>query len=103
MRAIIVLFAAFVLAGCVAGTKFTNQQVDQIQVGSTTESELLEIFGSPSSTSVSAGGGKSFAWIWSYSSIGGVRSGSRVLNVILDSDGVTKDYSVSNYTAPGLF
>lgn len=103
MRAIIVLVAAFVLAGCTFGTKFTKQQVDQIQVGSTTEPELLEIFGSPSSTSVSAEGGKSFAWIWSYSSVGGFRSGSRVLTVILSPDGVTKDYSVSNYTSPGLF
>jgi hypothetical protein len=104
MKSIVLTIAmAVLLAGCASGTRFTQRQVDQIEIGATTEAELIQIFGDPTSSTVSAEGSKTLAWMWSYSSIGGFRSGAKVLTVMLSPDGLAKDYGVSNYASPGLF
>ncbi|HCL15736.1 MAG TPA: hypothetical protein DIC61_11175 [Pseudomonas sp.] len=90
------------LAGCVSGNRFTQQQVDQIQVGTTTERDLLSIFGAPAAVSAQSDGTKTLIWTWAYASLGGVRSGSKMLSVSLGQDGKAKDYNVSSYSSPGF-
>jgi outer membrane protein assembly factor BamE (lipoprotein component of BamABCDE complex) len=55
------LFAwmVLILAGCVSsGTKVTQQQLTQFQVGKTTEAEVIAAFGAPTSSSVATDGSK---------------------------------------------
>uniref|UniRef100_A0AB39BYG4 Lipoprotein SmpA/OmlA domain-containing protein n=1 Tax=Pakpunavirus sp. TaxID=2833053 RepID=A0AB39BYG4_9CAUD len=98
LSALLIIF----LAGCVSGQRFTQQQVDQIKVGVTTEKDLLNIFGAPMAFNAQSDGSKTLVWTWSYASLGGVRSGSKMLSVTLGPDGKAKDYGVSSYASPGF-
>lgn len=99
---VIAALLAVLVSGCVSGQRFTSQQVQQIEVGTTTEKDLLNIFGAPMAFNMQSDGSKTLIWTWSYASFGGVRSGSKMLSVTLDPDGKTKDYGVSSYTSPGF-
>jgi hypothetical protein len=99
---LIAALLAVLVSGCVSGQRFTRQQVEQIEVGTTTEKDLLNIFGAPKAFNMQSDGSKTLIWTWAYASFGGVRSGSKMLSVTLAPDGKAKDYGVSSYTSPGF-
>ena len=97
------LLVSVMLTGCVSGNRFTVGQVSQIEPGITTESELVESFGEPTSFHLHSDGSKTLGWSWSYAAIGWVRSGAKTLTVRLGADGKTKEYGLSSYTAPTIW
>ena len=97
------LVAAVLLSGCVSGNRFTTGQVSRIETGVTTELELLESFGKPTSFHIHSDGSKTLSWSWSYAALGWVRSGAETLTVRLGEDGKAKEYGLSSYTAQTLW
>ena len=56
--------AALMIVGCVSsGTKVTQQQLTQFQVGKTTEGEVIAALGSPNSVSVLPDGSKTDVYL----------------------------------------
>lgn len=101
-KQIIVIFAAIALSACVSGKRFTQDQVDQIKLGTTTESDLTSLLGKPMSYQVESDGSRSVAWAWSYVAFAGVRSGSEVLTVSFGPDGKATKYGVAKYKSPNF-
>ncbi|WP_442757841.1 MULTISPECIES: outer membrane protein assembly factor BamE domain-containing protein [unclassified Pseudomonas] len=94
------VFVSLALSACVSGKRFTQEQVDQIKIGSTTEADIAAILGEPMSYQIESDGSRSVAWAWSYVAFAGVRSGSEVLTVSFGPDGKATKYGVARYKSP---
>ncbi|AIR90231.1 outer membrane protein assembly factor BamE domain-containing protein [Pseudomonas cremoricolorata] len=98
----LIIFMALALSACVSGKRITQQQIDQIKVGETTEADVAAMLGKPMSYQVESDGARSVAWAWSYVAFGGVRSGSEVLTVTFGPDGKATKYGVAKYNSPNF-
>lgn len=104
----IAILTAALLTGCASvGNNFDESKVSQIKKGETTENELLQMFGGPQNRSVTSEGQTILTWMYTESSVkgesfipyagafvGGTRSKSKTLNVVLQ-DGKVQSYAAS--------
>lgn len=92
------LGCALLFAGCAirVGTPFKTDQVQQIQVGKTTQAQIVELFGQPTSQGLKDG-----RPLWTYLSArvpltGGTARGT-VLSIEFDDQNVVHTYSYVPY------
>lgn len=97
------------LVGCAsAGKNFDSRKVPQIEKGRTTEAELVQMFGEPTSRGLKTGGIKTLSWVYAESRVkgetfipfagaflGGTDTKTKTLIVALASDGTVSDYEYS--------
>lgn len=94
---VVTLFIALGVAGCAIriGAPFKTDQVPQIRVGTTTQAQVVEYFGQPTSKGVKDG-----RPLWTYLSarlsLGGTATGT-MLSVEFDDRGVVSSYSYVPY------
>jgi cytoskeletal protein RodZ len=106
---LVLLCLSLALAACASsGTNFDETKSSSIEKGVTTENELVQTFGPPTSSTVSADGTKTLVWAYAHSQangesfipfagswVGGVHTKSKALSVTLRHNRVT-DYAVSH-------
>lgn len=89
------------LAGCttsptVTSEHYSQEDIDSIQKGVTTENTVLQMFGTPISQTVDALGNKKYRWTYEYDSGGGDnRVEIKALDVTTNKKGVVEFYSSS--------
>ena len=101
---IVSLLFVFILVGCVSrhiiGTPINESKLNDIKIGVTTRTKVLELFGTPFKTE-SQGGGQSLLYVYAESFVRttGVyntrRDTADILNILINSDGIVTDYSFS--------
>jgi hypothetical protein len=106
LMCVLVLFFSVGCASHKSGVEFGAAEVDRIEKGVTTQEELTTLIGPPSSTGFGAEGTKTLIYQYSEAKgkasnlipfvgmfTGGVDVNRRVLTILLDEDGVVKDYT----------
>ncbi len=101
---IVSLLFVFILVGCVSrhiiGTPINESKLNDIKIGVTTKTKILELFGTPFKTE-SQNDGQSLLYVYAESFVRttGVyntrRDTADILNVLINSDGIVTDYSFS--------
>lgn len=83
------------LTGCVSvGEEFRTPTADMIKNGTTTRSELLQLFGSPTQVGIEDG---NQTWTWAYVRAGAFsRTLSKELHVVFTERGIVKSYSYTS-------
>ena len=95
-QALIAVFIAILLAGCASrGTPIDRAQVDQIEPGITTYSELVDTFGNPASTGYNQDGEMTATWFYVYVGAFGSVSEQQILAVLLDSAKFVKEFNLT--------
>ncbi len=103
LRRSISLCAALLVAGCAStGTNFDESRLSEIRKGETTEAQLVGLFGQPESRSINSENVTTLAWVYAEARVkgesfipyagafmGGTRSKSKTLTVLLAEDKVT--------------
>ena len=113
MKFVQVTLLAIVIAGCSSvGTPISQEKVNQIRVGVTTEADLFLLFGTPSTKTLDPSG--TIVLIWAYSAastkaetfvplagpfIGGYNTRLQQLTVLIDRKGRVERWTMN--TAPG--
>ncbi|EAZ98369.1 outer membrane protein assembly factor BamE [Marinobacter sp. ELB17] len=65
-KLLVMVFAAFVLAGCATtGNDFSSNQIDEIVVGQTTKADIVSWFGEPSSRTKSTDHDAIYTYLYS--------------------------------------
>ncbi len=110
MKNIILLTLVLLAAGCAStGTKFDAAQVQTIERGQTTRSELETRFGKPMAVGFDGDGRQTATWIYSHARsqaqsfipiagafVGGVDVQMQQLVVLFDAAGVVSDYNYND-------
>jgi outer membrane protein assembly factor BamE (lipoprotein component of BamABCDE complex) len=97
MRRIAVCLAMLVFVlGCATaekGRSFDNQKAQQIEVGKTTEAEVVAMLGAPYRTKTSSNGEKKFRYAHGQAKVvlGSVSSNYKVVDITFDRNGVVKE------------
>lgn len=97
MRKIAVCLAMLVfLFGCATaekGRSFDNQKAQQIDVGKTTEAEVVAMLGAPYRTKTSSNGEKKFRYAHGQAKVvlGSISSNYQVVDITFDRNGVVKE------------
>jgi outer membrane protein assembly factor BamE (lipoprotein component of BamABCDE complex) len=111
-----IVFAALLavaIAGCSSvGTPISQEKVNQIRIGVTTEPDLLLLFGNPSTKTLDPNGSIVLTWVYSSAStkpetfvplagplIGGYSTRLQQLTVLIDRKGRVERWTMNN--APG--
>ena len=96
------LLTLFAISCASAGNNFDESKISQIKKGETTEADLVAMFGEPQNRSVNSDSGLTLTWIYAEAKVkgesfipyagafmGGTRSKSKTLSVILADNKVT--------------
>ncbi|MNQ84260.1 hypothetical protein D3C85_993820 [compost metagenome] len=85
------------LAGCAtSGTKITQGQLNQVVSGQTTHSDLVRLFGPPTSEVYSSDGTQVMGWGYAHVGFAGIGTEIQGVSMIIGPDG-----TVSGYTRTG--
>lgn len=96
MRSILVasIVLTAVLSGCASsGKEITQEQVDRIVQGQTTQDQLISIFGKPMAEQYNSDGSRVLTWGYAYVGFMGAGTETQGLSVILGPDGKVTGYS----------
>lgn len=85
----------FLLLGCATaerGRTFDTNKATQIEIGKTTEAEVISMLGSPYRTKTSSDGEKKFRYAHGQAKVilGSIDSKSQVMDILFDKNGVVK-------------
>lgn len=101
MRLILVLMLALVMAGCASsGRQIDPSMIDQIEHQQTTRSDLVSMFGQPTSETVNSDGSAILNWTYAYVGYAGIGTKVQGLTVVINESGTVESYSKSDST-PG--
>ncbi|HUJ79104.1 MAG TPA: outer membrane protein assembly factor BamE [Nitrospiria bacterium] len=91
------LICALFITGCAIriGTPFKTEQVPQLQVGKTTQSQVVEYFGEPESKGLKDGR-PLWTYLFARLSLGGTATGT-ILSIEFNEQGVVSSYSYVPY------
>jgi outer membrane protein assembly factor BamE (lipoprotein component of BamABCDE complex) len=103
-------FLVLAVAGCSSvGTPIARDKVNQIQVGLTTEQDVLRMFGVPSTKTIDISGRQVLSWIFSSASakpqtfipvagafIGGYNTRLQQLTVLIDKKGRVESWTLND-------
>jgi len=104
MKRIILILIPALLIGCATtvGKKFDAEKISLIRRGQTTETQLVEWFGQPMSTTIMESGNRKHVWLYGEAGFGSFRQNS--LEAILSTNEIVVDYvaqlNISNTNAP---
>lgn len=97
MRAAAIVVIALALAGCAtSGTKITQGQLNQVVSGQTTRSDLVRLFGPPTSEVYGSDGTQVMGWGYAHVGFAGIGTEIQGVSMITGPDG-----TVSGYTRTG--
>jgi outer membrane protein assembly factor BamE (lipoprotein component of BamABCDE complex) len=110
VKNLIAALLAVVIAGCSSvGTPIAKDKISQIQVGVTTEPELIRIFGVPSTKTLDPSGSIVLSWVYSRAStkpetfipvagvfVGGMHTRLQQLTVLINKTGRVERYTMNN-------
>jgi outer membrane protein assembly factor BamE (lipoprotein component of BamABCDE complex) len=113
VKNLVVAFLAVAIAGCSSvGTPISQDKVNQIKVGMTTEPDLIRIFGTPSTKTLDPSGRIVLSWVYSKAAtkpetfvpvagvfMGGMNTRVQQLTVLIDRKGRVERYTMND--APG--
>ena len=119
-KKVVPVFVALLMTACAThGNKIDEQAISKVQKGQTTEAQLINMLGKPTSSGFSSDGTKQLTYSYAQANanpasfipfvgflFSGTESESQVLYVVLDKNGKVSDYSYSNsesQTKTGLF
>jgi outer membrane protein assembly factor BamE (lipoprotein component of BamABCDE complex) len=96
-RFIFALVCALLVSGCAIhlGTPFKTDQVHNIQVGKTTQAQIVQYFGQPESQGLKDGR-PLWTYLFARLSLGGTAKGT-MLSIEFDDQGVVQSYSYVPY------
>jgi len=100
-RQILVIALLASLAGCASsGTEIDVSQVQSIQVGQTTKSDMVQMFGVPLSQSYNENG--LLTMIWNYVHVGPFGYGTETQNLaaVFNDDGTVAKFNMIDSSAP---
>lgn len=101
MKRILSALMILALSGCATyGKPVTQAQLDAIQQGKTTKSELISSFGPPIAVTKNSDGTQVMSWGYSYVGFAGSGYKSQGLSVILDSSGKVVSYTTTDMSNP---
>ncbi|TWI52778.1 SmpA/OmlA family protein [Pseudomonas duriflava] len=88
------ILVVLTLSGCVMGGRnITQEQIDQIDKGNTTKTELISMLGKPQSKTHKSSGYEVLTWSYFNSGLLGKKEQAKVLTVILAPDDTVKNFS----------
>lgn len=94
MRTFVAVIALAVLMGCAtSGRKITQAQLDQVVSGQTTRSELIALFGPPTSEIYSSNGSQILGWGYAHVGFMGVNTEVQGVSMVIGADGTVTGYS----------
>ena len=102
-KGVIVLALVAVLAGCASsGAQIEQSAIDQLQIGQTTEAEMISQFGAPLAQHYSTEGHLTYTWHYNY--VGPFGTGMEQQNLIaqFDDDGKLLRYNFSDGGPQGV-
>jgi outer membrane protein assembly factor BamE (lipoprotein component of BamABCDE complex) len=96
-RFILALICALVVSGCAIrlGAPFKTDQVQNIQVGKTTQAQIVQFFGQPESQGLKDGR-PLWTYLFARLSLGGTAKGT-MLSIEFDDQGIVRSYSYVPY------
>lgn len=102
MRAIIVIALIVAIAGCAtSGRKITQAQLDQVVSGQTTRSDLVSLFGAPTSEIYNSDGTSVLGWGYAHVGFAGIGTEVQGVSMIIGPNGTVQGYSRTG-SAPSL-
>jgi len=97
MKTIAIASLALLLTACASsGHPISQDQIDQIVKGKTTQSELLANLGTPTSQAFNSDGTKVLTWAYAYVGFAGIGTETQALSVIVGPDGRVAAYTANN-------
>ena len=113
MKTSIIMAGLVLLCGCASvGNNFDSRKIAEIKKGETTEADLVKMLGPPAQRGVNSESGVSLTWVYSEARtkgetfipiagafVGGARTKTKILSVVLDPAGVVSTY---NYSGGGF-
>jgi outer membrane protein assembly factor BamE (lipoprotein component of BamABCDE complex) len=113
VKLVLAILLGAALVGCSSvGTPITQEKVNQIRIGLTTEADLFLMFGTPSTKTLDANGKIVLAWVYSSATtkpetfvplagpfIGGYSTELQQLTILVDRQGRVERWTMNN--APG--
>ena len=109
LKSLSTLALAIIVAGCAStGQNFDESKISQIKKGVTTEAELVQMFGAPTSRAMNSEGNTTLNWMYAevrekgtsfipYAGtwVGGTQSKEKSLTVTLGADGKVASFASS--------
>lgn len=94
MRILIALALIAALVGCAtSGKKITQAQLDQVVSGKTTRSDLIGLFGPPTTEVFNSDGTQVLALVYAHVGFMGIGTEAQGLSMIIGPDGTVNGYS----------
>lgn len=93
----VIIFMVILITGCASsGREMTQENLNNIIVGSTTKSQMIQTFGSPLSQSYGAEGKLTMLWHYVYVGPFGTGMKQQNLAVLFDENEVVEKYNIVN-------
>ena len=94
MRTFVAVIALAALIGCAtSGRKITQAQLDQVVSGQTTRSELIALFGPPTSEVYSSDGSQILGWGYAHVGFMGTNTEVQGVSMVIGADGTVTGYT----------
>lgn len=94
MRAIIALAIILTITACAtSGRKITQTQLEQVVSGQTTRSELVAMFGPPTSEVYSSDGTQILGWGYAHVGFMGINTEVQGVSMVIGADGTVTGYT----------
>lgn len=93
-RLLSVIGLVVVLVGCAtSGRKVTDAQINSIEQGKTTQSELIAALGQPTSFSQNSDGTKVLGWGYAHVGFAGIGTEVQGFSVVIGADGTVQSFT----------
>ncbi|RMH85190.1 outer membrane protein assembly factor BamE [Pseudomonas sp. AOB-7] len=96
-----IAFAALLSACASSGTKIEQGDVDQIEIGTTTKSQMLQTFGAPLSQTFNSDGKLMMTWFYVFVGPFGTGMEQQNLTVLFDQGEKVEKFSITNSDTNG--